>query len=80
MISEENLVVLTDSKGNEVELEFLDIIDYGGYQYAVLAMENSDEVIIMQYIEDEENNRASYEDVLNDDVINNVFEIFLNNN
>lgn len=80
MIAEENLIILKDNKGNEIEMEFLDLIEYGGYEYAVMAEEDSDEVVIMQYIEDKKNNTAMYEDVLNDDVVNNVFEIFLKNN
>lgn len=77
MIEKDNLVVLTDSKGNEVELEFLDLIEYGGYEYAVMARDGADEVIIMQYIENKDGTSASYEDVLNDDVVNKVFEIFI---
>lgn len=79
MIAPENLVVLTDSKGNDVELEFLDLVEYGGYEYAILARENSDEVIILQYIENEDKTFATYEDVLNDDVVNKVFDIFVKN-
>ena len=80
MIPEENLIVLTDSKGNETELEFLDIIEYEGYSYAVMAQEGSDEVIIMEQVIDSDGKTASYYDVLNDDVIENVFDIFLKNN
>lgn len=80
MIPEENLIVLTDSKGNEIKLEFLDIIEYEGYSYAVMAHEGSDEVIIMEQVINPDGKTASYNDVLNDEVIERVFDIFLKNN
>ncbi len=78
MISPENLIVLTDNKGNEVQMEFLDIIEYGGYEYVVMAEENSDEAVIMEQIANPDGKTATYNDVLNDDVVNKVFEIFKN--
>lgn len=76
MISEENLIVLTDSKGNEIEMEFLDLIEYEGYEYVVMAEDGSDEVVIMEQEVNEDSITATYNDVLNDEVINKVFEIF----
>lgn len=80
MISPENLIVLTDNKGNEIEMEFLDFIEYKGYQYVVMAREGSDEAVIMEQIPNADGKTAVYNDVLNDDVINKVFEIFKNKN
>ena len=76
MIAPENLIVLTDSKGNEIEMEFLDLVEYGGYEYVVMAEDNSDEVIIMEQVPNDDGETATYNDVLNDEVINKVFEIF----
>lgn len=76
MIAPENLIILTDSKNNEIEMEFLDLIEYEGYEYVVLAEEGSDEVIIMEQVPNDDGETATYNDVLNDEVINNVFEIF----
>lgn len=78
MIAPENLIVLTDSKGNEIEMEFLDLIEYGGYEYVVMAEDGSDEVIIMEQVPNNDGETATYNDVLNDEVINKVFEIFQN--
>ena len=78
MIAPENLIVLTDGKGNEIEMEFLDLIEYGGYEYVVMAQEDSDEVVIMEQEINKDGETATYNDVLNDEVINRVFEIFLN--
>ncbi len=76
MIAEENLIVLKDSKGNEIEMEFLDLIEYGGHEYVVMAEDGADEVIIMEQVSNKDGETATYEDVLNDEVVNRVFEIF----
>lgn len=76
MIAPENLIVLTDSKNNEIKMEFLDLIEYEGYEYVVMAEEGSDEVIIMEQVPNDDGETATYNDVLNDEVINKVFEIF----
>lgn len=76
MISEENLIILKDNKGNEIEMEFLDLIEYEGYEYVVMAEEGSDEVVIMEQVPNDDGETATYNDVLNDEVINRVFEIF----
>lgn len=78
MIAEENLIILKDSKGNEIEMEFLDLIEYEGYEYVVMAEEGSDEVVIMEQVPNDDGETATYNDVLNDEVINRVFEIFKN--
>lgn len=76
MIDPENLIVLTDNKGNEIEMEFLDFVEYEGYEYVVMAQEGADEVVIMEQVPNDDGKTATYNDVLNDEVINRVFEIF----
>ncbi|MDO4300641.1 MAG: DUF1292 domain-containing protein [Clostridia bacterium] len=76
MIAGENLIILKDNKGNEIEMEFLDLIEYEGYEYVVMAEEGSDEVVIMEQVPNDDGETATYNDVLNDEVINKVFEIF----
>lgn len=76
MIAEENLIILKDNKGSEIEMEFLDLIEYEGYEYVVMAEEGSDEVVIMEQVPNDDGETATYNDVLNDEVINRVFEIF----
>lgn len=76
MIDKENLIILTDSKGNEIEMEFLDLIEYEGYEYVVMAEDGSDEVVIMEQVPNDDGTTATYNDVLNDEVINRVFDIF----
>lgn len=68
--------MLTDSKGNSIEMEFLDLVEYEGYDYVVMAEEGSDEVVIMEQVVNDDGETATYNDVLNDEVVNKVFEIF----
>ena len=76
MIDKENLIILTDSKGNEIEMEFLDLIEYEGYEYVVMAEDGSDEVVIMEQVPNDDGTTATYNDGLYDEVINRVFDIF----
>jgi uncharacterized protein YrzB (UPF0473 family) len=77
MDDENNVVLFTDDHGNEIEFEFLDLIDYGGAQYAVLLSteEGADEALIMRLAPDENGNEI-YVCVEDEAVINAVFDIF----
>ena len=46
----DNIITLNDEDGNEVDFEFLDLIEYEGNDYVVLlpVEEDSDEVVILQ--------------------------------
>ena len=75
----DNIIVLNDEEGNEVEFEFLDLIEYEGEEYVVLlpAEETDDagEVVILQ-VEDIDTDEESYISVEDEDTLNKVFEIF----
>ncbi len=75
-MDENNVVLFTDDHGNEVEFEFLDLIEYDGDQFAVLlpTEENADEVLIMRLVPDEDGNEV-YE-AAEDDVVSAVFDLF----
>ena len=51
-----NIVILNDNNGNEVEFEFLDLIPYRGKEYVVLlpVSDEADEVVILQREEDDD--------------------------
>lgn len=74
---DENIIVLNDENGNEVEFEFLDLISYQGQENVVLLPTNdmSDEVVILQL---EENNDDSecYLSVEDKTIVSAVFDIF----
>lgn len=77
----DNIIILNDEEGNEVEFEFLDLIDYEGEEYVVLLpveeTEDAGEVVILQ-VEDTESDseEESYISVEDEDTLNKVFEIF----
>ena len=75
----DNIIVLNDEEGNEVQFEFLDLIDFEGEEYVVLLpaeeTEDAGEVVILQ-VEDTDSDENSYISVEDEDVLNKVFEIF----
>ena len=76
----DNIITLKDEDGNDVEFEFLDLIEYDGTEYVVLLpMEESDEayeVVILKLEEGENEDEESYVGVEDQDVLNAVFAIF----
>ena len=78
-----NIVILNDEDGNEVQFEFLDLIDYEDEEYIVLlpiteeGEEEEGEVVILKVEDvDEENDEESYVSVEDEETQNKVFEIF----
>ncbi len=71
------LITLTDDEGNDVEFEFLDIVEYDGEEYIVLIEndEDADEVVILQInsIDEETEEFVSIDD---EEVLQTVFNIF----
>lgn len=77
----DNIIILNDEDGNEVQFEFLDLIELDGEEYVVLLpVEESDEpgeVVILQIEDsDEESEEESYVSVEDEEILNKVFEIF----
>ncbi len=75
--NEGTLITLTDDEGNEIEFEFLDIVEYDGDEYIVLIEndEDADEVVILRINAlDEEN--EEYVSVDDDEVLQTVFDMF----
>lgn len=71
------LITLTDENGQEVEFEYLDVIEYEGDEYIVLIENNedADEVVILriQSLDEETEEYVSVED---EELLQAVFEIF----
>lgn len=77
MENQGTLITLEDEEGNEVEFEFLDIVEHEGNEYIVLIEndENADEVVILQVnVIDEET--EEYVSIENDELLDTVFEKF----
>ena len=81
MMENENIIVLTDEDGVDVEFEFCASVMYEGNEYVVLLpMEDDDgEVVILQVIEDAnagEDDEATYVGVEDEAVLQAVFDLF----
>ena len=79
----DNILVLNDEEGNEVEFEFLDLIEYDGEEYVILLpvedeeeAEEPGEVVILKLEDTENEDEESYVSVEDEDILNAVFEKF----
>lgn len=77
----DNIIVLNDEEGNEVEFEFLDLIEFEGEEYVVLLPvevdeEEDGEVVILKVEDTESEDEESYVSVDNEETLAKVFEIF----
>ncbi len=76
----DNIIILNDEEGNEVEFEFLDLIEFEGEEYVVLLpveeTEDAGEVVILKLEDTESEDEESYVSVDDEEVLNKVFEIF----
>ena len=80
----DNIVILNDDEGNEVQFEFLDLVELDNEEYVVLLPINDDgeedegEVVILKIEdnEDENSEEESYVSVEDEAILNQVFEIF----
>ena len=77
----DNIIVLNDEEGKEVEFEFLDLVEYEDEEYVVLLpVEEVDvdagEVVILKVEDTESEDEESYVSVDDEETLNTVFEIF----
>ena len=74
---EVSILTLTDEKGNDVDFEYLDCLDYQGKEYLVLMPcdAHSTEIVIME-IEPVDEENENYLAVEDEKVLNAVYEIF----
>ena len=81
-LENENIIVLTDEDGVDVEFEFCASIEYEGDEYVVLLPTDDDdgEVVILQVMEGEdgaeEDDEVTYVGVDDENVLQAVFELF----
>ncbi len=79
----DNIVILNDEEGNEVQFEFLDLIELDDEEYVVLlpvtdeGEEDEGEVVILKLEDtDDDSEEESYVGVEDEEILNKVFEIF----
>lgn len=80
---EGSIIVLEDDLGNEVEFEFLDVVDYEGEEFLILMpVEEEDddedgEVLILKIVSVDDENET-FEGIADEELVNAVFEVFKN--
>ena len=79
----DNIIVLNDEEGNEVQFEFLDLVELDEEEYVVLlpvsveGEEDEGEVVILKLEDtDEDSDEESYVGVEDEEILNKVFAIF----
>ena len=74
---ETSILTLTDDKGNDVDFEYLDCIEYEGKEYLVLMPmeEDAAEIVILE-VEPVDEENENYLSVSNEAVLNAVYGIF----
>ena len=79
----DNILTLNDEEGNEVEFEFLDLIEYEGEEYVILLPvedeedeEEPGEVVILKVEDTDNEDEESYVSVDDEEILNAVFEKF----
>lgn len=76
-----NIIILSDENGEDVQFEFLDLIEYDSEEYVVLLPvvdeeeEDDGEVVILK-VEDSGEEEESYVSIDDEETLNTVFEIF----
>lgn len=79
---EGSIIVLEDDLGNEVEFEYLDVIDYEGDEYLVLMPVEEDEdaegeVLILKIVSIDDEHET-FEGIEDEELVDAVFEVFKN--
>ena len=75
-----NIIVLEDDLGNEVEFEYLDVIEYEGEEFILLLPANeeeADEVLILKIVSIDDENE-SFEGIEDEELLETLFETFKN--
>lgn len=73
----DNIVTLNDEFGNEVQFEFLDLVEYNGEEYVVLLpTDDEDGEVIILKVEAIDDDNDSYTSVEDEDILMAVFQIF----
>ncbi len=79
MLPEEevNILTLTDENGNDIDFEYLDVIEYQGLEYLILMPvdEETNEIVILQ-IEPVDEENENYLAVESEEILSAVYEIF----
>lgn len=77
----DNIITLNDENGEEVQFEFLDLIEYNSEEYVILLpieeeTDDAGEVVILKVEQSENEDEESYVGVEDEEELNAVFAIF----
>lgn len=74
----EEVIILTDDDGNELEFEYVDSFDYEGEEYVVLLPidENDPEIAILKVEDTEDPEIVNYVPVESEETLNAVYAMF----
>ena len=79
MLPEEemNILTLTDENGNDIDFEYLDVVEYQGKEYLILmpVEEETNEIVILE-IEPVDEENENYLAVESEETLSAVYEIF----
>ena len=74
---EVSILTLTDENGEDIDFEYLDVIDYKGKEYLVLLpVEDENEELVILEVEPVDEENENYLAVEDEDTLNAVYEIF----
>ena len=80
---EDEFITMLDENGEEVDFEFLDLIEYEGKEYVVLLPaeegDEADTVIIMEVVPVDDE-MEEYHSIADDQLVETLFEIFKEKN
>ena len=73
-----NIIVLNDEDGNEVQFEFLDLMEFAERKFVVLLPtdDDADEVVILEVDESGDDEEESYVGIEDPDLLNTLYEMF----
>lgn len=72
-----NIITLTSDDGEEIDFEFLDVIEYYGEDYAVLLpLADDDSEVVILRLEQKDEDTINYFSVEDEGILSAVFEIF----
>lgn len=77
---ETNIIILNDENGNDVEFEFLDLIEYEGDEYIVLLPPDDESVVILKIEAEEGSDTEDYVGIENEELLTTLFNLFKEKN
>lgn len=72
----DNIIVMTDDEGNDIEYEFLDVVYYNEQEYVILLPVGDDDGLVVIFRVEGEGDEEIYIGVDNEEEAEAVFQLF----